>query len=340
MEGRVRQAVTVGGLLLAMVGLFLALARASDVLLLAYLAILFASILDHPITLLARYLPRGLATMAVVLTTLALLAAAAWLVWPTLREQAQTVMVQGPAALDRLEELWPSATHDESASRGVLSSSLRQFLERQLTALLGRTFPVALALLSALTALIVVLALSAFLAHRPQDLLATVARLTPERHRETMARLLSRMGRTISRWMLATLFNMVTTGALTALGLLALGIDSWLVLGFFMLMGEFVPFIGPVLAAIPGLAVGLTAGVGTGFKVLLVYLTVQQLEGNLLQPLVMRHALRIHPALLIVWALIMAALFGILGLMVAAPLLATIIAAVDTFRPEPERAER
>ncbi len=103
-----------------------------------------------------------------------------------------------------------------------------------------------------------------------------------------------------------------------------------------MFFGEFVPYIGPVLAAIPGLAVALTDSPRTALYALIVYVTVQQLENHLLVPYVMKKAVKLQPALLIGWQLLVASTFGLAGVIVATPLLAVLQIAVDHFYVEPK----
>ena len=91
---------------------------------------------------------------------------------------------------------------------------------------------------------------------------------------------------------------------------------------------EFVPTVGPILAAVPAIAMGFLDSPEKALTVGLAYLVIQQLEGHVLIPILMKEGMDLPPALTIVTQAVMALLFGFLGLMVAVPLLAVVIVPV------------
>jgi predicted PurR-regulated permease PerM len=84
-----------------------------------------------------------------------------------------------------------------------------------------------------------------------------------------------------------------------------------------------VPYFGALFSAIPPLALALTISPGKALLVLAVYVISHQVEGNLIQPIVMARAVKLHPALVAVGVLLAERLFGFLGLLVAVPILVT-----------------
>jgi predicted PurR-regulated permease PerM len=110
---------------------------------------------------------------------------------------------------------------------------------------------------------------------------------------------------------------------LTTVGLLFLGIQGSLVLGLIAFFLEFIPFYGPILSAVPAVAVALLVSGESALWVIVLYTGIQQAEGHLVQPLVMRGAIRLPPVLTVLIGAFMAILFGFLGLVLAVPLLAT-----------------
>ncbi|MGZ9075463.1 MAG: AI-2E family transporter [Burkholderiaceae bacterium] len=90
---------------------------------------------------------------------------------------------------------------------------------------------------------------------------------------------------------------MVAIGALTTLGLWLIGVPSALALGLLAGLAEFVPIVGPTIAAIPALLIALTLGPDVLVWTLLLYLAIQQIEGNVIMPIVTRHAVDLPPAL-------------------------------------------
>jgi predicted PurR-regulated permease PerM len=109
-------------------------------------------------------------------------------------------------------------------------------------------------------------------------------------------------------------------GVLTTLGLWLLGIPSALALGLLAGVLEFVPFLGPILSAVPAVALALGEGMDTMLWVVGLYVAVQQIEGALITPLVQQHTVDLPPALTIFAIVAFGVLFGPLGILLATPL--------------------
>ena len=92
---------------------------------------------------------------------------------------------------------------------------------------------------------------------------------------------------------------MLIVGVLTGVGLWLAGVPSPLALGLLAGLADIVPYAGPVAAAVPGLLLALLQGPETAFWALVVYIIVQQIEGNLILPVVQRHMVTLPPALTI-----------------------------------------
>ena len=110
-----------------------------------------------------------------------------------------------------------------------------------------------------------------------------------------------------------------------------LGLESWLLLAFVAFALEIVPYAGPILSAVPAVAIALSHSPSTALQTAALYLVIQQLEGNAITPIVMKRAIELPPALLLLWQVAMVSAFGIVALFVAAPLLAAVMVAVDHF---------
>jgi predicted PurR-regulated permease PerM len=121
---------------------------------------------------------------------------------------------------------------------------------------------------------------------------------------------------------------MLTVGVLTGLGLWAVGIPAAASLGVLAGVLSFVPNLGPVLAALPGILLGLAEGPMTAVWAMAIYVGVQILEGNLITPMAERSAVSLPPGLIITAQLLLGLLAGPIGLLVATPLLAVVVLAV------------
>ncbi len=127
---------------------------------------------------------------------------------------------------------------------------------------------------------------------------------------------------TLKRWLLAQLFAMAIVGVLTWLGLWAIGVPLAPVLGLIAALLAFIPNIGPILAAVPGVLLGFSQGPTIALLAVGVYVAVQSLESYVITPLIQQEQVSLPPALIISAQLLMGTLFGILGLALATPLAA------------------
>jgi predicted PurR-regulated permease PerM len=118
---------------------------------------------------------------------------------------------------------------------------------------------------------------------------------------------------------------MVVMGVVTTVVLLLLDVKAAVALGVIAGLLEFAPTIGPILAAVPAIAMGFRDSPEKALTVGVAYLVIQQLEGHVLIPMLMKEGMDLPPALTVVTQGVMALLFGFLGLMVAVPLLAVVI---------------
>jgi predicted PurR-regulated permease PerM len=149
--------------------------------------------------------------------------------------------------------------------------------------------------------------------------------LVPDRHHDQALTIMQRIGEFAPRWAGATLLGMVTIGLLVFLLMWPFfGFMDALVLGLIAGIFEAVPFLGPLFSAVPALLLAFGEGGMTPLWVVLAYLGIQALENNLIVPFVMARGVKLHPLAVIFSMLLCVAAFGVLGVLVAAPLVAIV----------------
>ena len=159
----------------------------------------------------------------------------------------------------------------------------------------------------------------------PRPIFGTIFSVVPERHHERTLIVMRRIGKFVPGWAGATLLGMIAIGLLVFLLMWPIfGFMDALVLGLVAGLLEAVPFLGPVLSAVPALLLALGEGGMTVVWVLLAYVAVQALESNVILPFIMARGMRLHPVAVIFSMLLSVAAFGVLGVLVAAPLVAII----------------
>jgi predicted PurR-regulated permease PerM len=159
-----------------------------------------------------------------------------------------------------------------------------------------------------------------FLAAQPNFYRIGAIKLVPQAKRALVGEAMIDSERALRLWLRGQLFAMVLVGLLTGFGLWLIGVPSALALGLLAGLLEFIPFAGPVLAAIPGVLLAFVVSPELALWTVALYIGVQQIEGNLLQPIVQQFAVDLPPVVLLFSLLAFGMLFGVIGIIFAAPL--------------------
>lgn len=301
---------------------------------------LFLSLFVDP--LVRRGVPRVLATILVVLTLIGLAILVIWLIWPTLRAQIILVRQQFPDALQDviiwLQDQVASITGEAGVSNVEVARDLQLRAERLLGRILAGAVPLLQTISGVFVGALLIFITGIYLCVDPHTYVRGLVSLVPYEGRERFESALYDVGHDLRRWILGTVINMIIIGVLTTIGLLFLGIPAALVLGLIALLLEFIPFYGPILSAVPAVAVALLTSAESALWVIILYTVIQQGEGHLLQPLVMRGTVRLPPVLTVLIGAFMTILFGFLGLVLAVPLLATALAMIKRLYVQPLNA--
>lgn len=288
--------------------------RLRELLILAFGAVVVAVILR----LIARPFHKRLGLSAgasfglAVLTGGAIISVPIWLLGAQLADQTRSLTQLIPAALQLVQ------THLERFGLGGLLGEWIGSSASGQEALLDRF---ASSISNGILQALLVVTGGIFIAARPNPYIVGLLKLFPPKHRTLGAEALEESGGALTLWLKGRLISMTVVGLLTGLGLWIIGVPSFLSLGLLSALLEFIPYIGPIISAIPAVLIAFghsqQAAVWTG----LLYLLVQQLEGNLVEPLVQQRAVMIPPALLLFGLIGAGLLFGIIGVLLGAPLI-------------------
>ena len=256
--------------------------------------------------------PDWAALLAAVLIVAGIIVAAFWTFGAQVTRQAEGLREMIPAAWTALEarlDAWGlgEALREWTASIGGGGG---------VVANLGN---IAVTVGNGIADTLLVLVGGIYLAAQPELYRVGMLKLVPERGRELAEQALEASGRALRLWLLGRLVSMTVVGLLTWLGLTAIGVPSAAALGLLAALLEFVPFIGPILAAVPAVLLAFAGSPEKAIWTALLFLAIQQFEGNVLEPLVQQRAVDLPPALLL-FALVAGGLvFGVTGVILAAP---------------------
>jgi predicted PurR-regulated permease PerM len=183
-------------------------------------------------------------------------------------------------------------------------------------------------LTSAIISLVIILFVGLYLAFDPETYRRGLLRLVPKQRRRRGAEVLAVVGHTLRWWLFGQLLAMVVVGLLMGIGLAVLGVPLALALGVLAGLLEFVPTFGPPIAFIPALLLAFQEATNTGLWVLGLYGVVQTLEAYILTPLIQQRAVELPPVLTISAQVLLGSTLGVLGLLVAVPLVAVVVVVV------------
>ncbi len=322
---RARDAVQ-AALLLVAVGSSLAVFWfAHHIVLLGFVAVLIATVFSFPVNALSQVVPRSLAVILVLFALLGLVYCIASAAAPVLSRQADQLQESAPRAIRavtaRLRQFQSQHVAPAAAAAGGeqrptagAESQVPQALEVGAKAL-----PALLGLLGGITEVVLVVVLAAFLVYLPDAYRDGLKRLVPRSREIVFDELWDRLRYGLRHWVGGIVVAMTLMGTLAAVGLLIAGIEGWLLLGVLTFLGTFVPYLGAAASAIPGLLAALSQSPSRLVYALIVYIGVHIVEGYIVEPVVMRRAVELNPALLLFGQGLFGALFGVLGVVVATP---------------------
>ncbi len=288
-----------------------------SLLLLVFAAVVFATIFDamaRGFCRLTGLRSRSLALTVSVFGLLAVFAAAFALFGAQFSSELDTIRESIPAALERVETL---------LERAGLSGSPAELLEEgteDLSNLASRLGGYAMAVTSGVTDLVLVFVGAIFIAANPSMYRRGLLLLMPRRAEGPAATFLNDASRGLRGWMLGQAVSSLLVGIFTWGGLTLLGVPASGGLAVIAGLLDIIPLVGPIIAGIPAVLLALTVSPATALWTIGLYLLIQQLQGNFLQPMIQKHAVDVPPAVLLFAVFGAGALFGALGVLLAAPL--------------------
>ena len=302
--------------------------RISGVVLAFLLTILLSIILSAPVNYLAR---RGWSRTWGALMVIAVLAGLLWLfglaLVPAVETQSRQFAEAFPTLLDEALILANQAQSffGLGTQIGLNPENLSTVGQEFLTgSTVSTAAGVGLTVATALSLGLVVFISTIYLVIRPAPWVDGFVSLFPAEWRPRTREVLGAMYHTVQRWFLGQLTAMTFIAVFWAISLYIIGVPFALLLGIFSGLVSFVPYVGALISVVVPMLLALISDPFTVVWVILAFVIIQQIEGNILQPIVMSRAVDLHPALVVFALLVMGTLFGLVGVFLAVPLVAAL----------------
>jgi predicted PurR-regulated permease PerM len=279
---------------------------------------IFAVFLAGGVRLLGRALPipRGWRLLLTIVLAFGFLGWVFWFAGTTIAEQFETLRVVVTGQFNRLMEF--------VGSLGLVPKGPPANLGTQLLGSVGRLTSAVGSAIGAVTSMIAMIVIGIFLAAEPRIYDRGIAWMLPLRHRAGFYRVAAHVGFTLRRLLFGRLVGMLFEGVFTWIMLTLGGVPMAALLGLVTGVLAFIPNIGAITSGVLMVAVGFSAGPHQGVYAIFVYFFVQNIDGYLVVPYIARRTVDLAPAIVLAMQLLMGALFGILGVLFADPILATL----------------
>jgi predicted PurR-regulated permease PerM len=323
-----RTAYTVIGLVFALLlGGYFAY-RTSGVILAFLLTILLSIILSAPVNYLAR---RGWPRTWGVIVVIATIGGVVWLLGlalvPAVETQSREFAEAFPTLLDEALVLANQAQSffGLGTQIGLNPESFSQLGREVLTgSTVSTAAGVGLTAATVVSLAAVVFISTVYLVIRPEPWVNGFVSLFPAGWRPRTREVLQALYQTEQRWFLGQLAAMTFIAIFWAISLSLIGVPFALLIGIFSGLISFIPYVGALISVVVPVLLALVSDPFSVVWVIVAFFIIQQIEGNLLQPIVMSRAVDLHPALVVFAILVMGTLFGIVGVFLAVPLVAAV----------------
>ena len=360
MEIRASTALKVTAIVFAVVIALRFLWIAHAIFIVTMLGVLLGLALAQAVDFLEKHkVRRGLGAAVTVILLVGLLAGIGAMVAPSIRRQAGEIARELPKVVDQIERKIGSSgaskalglappqqekaqggqpqqqspqqpqqkpeagTPQSQQQQGQKQGGLSAQLTKELRGVTKFLFPIISSVFGAIGGIIIVLFIGMYIAAEPDKYRDGILHLVPHRSRPRAREVLSTLATTLRQWLIARLIAMVAIGLITGIGLALLRVKGAAALGVLAGLMELIPFFGPFVSAIPAIGIAMVDSPQKAFAVVILYLIIQQLEGNVITPLLLEKRLDIPPVLTVVGVSAMAIVFGVMGMLVAEPLIAT-----------------
>ncbi len=291
-------------------------------------SIVIASAIEPAARGLIRYkVPRVLAVLGVYLLFFGTFFAIVFFLLPPVLDETSNLLASLPSYLETIGATDALTENAILETRSLINGFTIQETARDvnsfITGLSGNFISVMSIIFGGVVSFILVVVFSFYFAVNERGIEKFLRVLTPLKHEEYVLDLWHRAQVKIGLWMQGQFLLAILIGVLTYLGLSILGIPYPLVLAVIAGVMELIPVFGPILAAIPAIAVAFsTGGTGMAVGVTVFYVIIQQFENHLIYPLVVTKVVGVPPILIILSLLIGAKLAGIIGILLAVPIAA------------------
>ena len=320
---------------------FLYLVR--DILAIIFISIVIASALDPWIDALQkRKIPRAIGILVVYLAIIGVVSLAVMLIVPPIVEQVKQITGSFPQYYDKLVQLYSTFQNfsNKYGVEGSVQNSLNS-LSDSLAQLGSGIFTFSSRFLGGIIGLFAVMVMVFYLTIGEAGIKEFFHSIAPSKYQPYLVQKTNQVQHKLGQWLRGQLILSLIIFTLTFIGLTILGVKYALVLALIAGITEFIPYIGPIISAIPAVFLTFAMSPLKALLVVVLYIIIQQLENQIIVPKVMQKSVGLNPIVVIIVMLIGAKIAGVVGIILAVPTTTIIkIFLSDFFEEGKEKEEK
>lgn len=319
------QLATAVVIIVAVVGMAMLLVELTEFLLLVFSALVLAAIFSSLAKRVSALLPikRGYALTISILVILAVFISVFALFGAQLTSEFDTIRESIPPALSSIQAQLDRAGLGEPA-REMFGKSSTDF-----STIASQIGGYAMTATNGLANFVLVFVGAIFIASDPDVYRRGLLLLMPRKAEPTVAAAIDDASRGLRGWMVGQAVSSLVVAVLTGAGLWALGVPASGGLGLIAGLLDIIPMVGPIIAGVPAVLLAFTVSPTAALWTIGLFLAVQQLQGNFLQPMIQKHAVDVPPAVLLFAVVAAGLIFGFMGVLLSAPLTVVIYVMVQ-----------
>lgn len=306
-----------------------------DVLLILFVSLVIVTAFSLIINKWSKKMPRALAVSILYLIFLLFLAAIGFLIIPPLIKETAQLANNLPFYIEQIQPLYNSFRNSHSNWLPIIQRGLEGF-SSQLSSISSGLFQTTLGIFGGLITIITILVLTFYFMLEEQGVKKFLISLMPVEHKEQIVHSLYKIGDKMGAWLRGQLILSLTIGLFSGVAMAIVGVPYALTLGVWAGFFEVIPYIGPIIGAVPAVLIALFISPVKALIVLIIYVVIQQLEAHILVPRIMQKAVGLSPVVVILALLIGGKLMGVVGAILAIPI-AAILSVIANDWPQLKR---
>lgn len=264
-------------------------------------------------------IPRGLSTAFLAIAFVGIVVGIMFYIVPLATDQFKQLARELPAIEHKIKSYFASIRARYPGLHLGMGGITIQSVAFTLLGAIGGAARITEDIILVISGAVIIFVTTIYTLINPEQLIDGSFRAVDAMHRPRLVAAAKRLSIQIRSWAFGVIISMITIFILTWLAMSLIGLKQAFLFGVIAGILELVPVVGPIMAAVPPIIVGLTVSPLTALWVIIAFIIIQQFENHVLIPMVMSRQVSLHPVTVIAWVLVMGSIYGIIGIFLATP---------------------